>query len=319
MRAIIEQLKEARSVLLFPHINMDGDALGSSVALCLGLRQMGKECSILIEDEIPEYLSFLDKGYCIRQADRTPDLSIAVDCGDESRIENRKSVFYSARTTACIDHHLLHANFAWDCLVDPEASATGVLVLKLLEEIGVRITAEMADALYVAIMTDTGSFRYSNADRQTHLMVARLYEYGMDHVPLCNAIYDSIPLSQMKLEAATLGNLQIFASGKASIAHATLEMIQEAGATTDQTETIIDRLRSIRNVEIAAFLKEKPDGNYKASFRAKTYADVGGLAYRLGGGGHRKASGCTVKGPLSAALDTVRTAIEEELSSWTGS
>jgi phosphoesterase RecJ-like protein len=313
MKTIINQLSKAGSVLLFPHINMDGDALGSSVALCLGLRQMGKECSILIEEDIPDYLAFLDKGYCIRRAERIPDMSIAVDCGDESRIENRKEIFYAAQTTACIDHHLLHADFAWDCLVDPEASATGILVFHLLEEAGVRITPEMADALYVALMTDTGSFRYANADRQTHLVVARLYEQGLDHVPLCNAIYDSVPLSQIALEAKALENMQIFARGKGCISYATLDAIREAGATPDQTETIIDRLRSIRDVEIAAFLKEKPDGNYKASFRAKTDADVGTLAHRLGGGGHRKAAGCTVKGPLSSALEVVRIAVEEEL------
>ncbi|MDD2294359.1 MAG: bifunctional oligoribonuclease/PAP phosphatase NrnA [Eubacteriales bacterium] len=313
MLAIAQKLKTADSVLLFPHINMDGDALGSSVALCLALRQLGKTCSILIEDDIPEYLAFLDKGYCIRDAVRIPDVSLAVDCGDVSRIENRREIFYAAADTACIDHHLLHADFARDCLVDSGAAATGTLVFRLLEEMNIHFTPEIADALYVAIMTDTGSFRYSNADRQTHLIIARLYEYGLDHVPLCNAIYDNIPLSQVKLEASALQNMEIFAGGRACIAHATLDMVEAAGATPDQTENIIDRLRSIRDVEIAVFLKEKADGNYKVSFRAKSYADVGTLAYRLGGGGHRKAAGCTVAAPLGNARDLLRDAVEQEL------
>ncbi|HRV33756.1 MAG TPA: DHH family phosphoesterase, partial [Anaerovoracaceae bacterium] len=104
MNGIVQKLKAAESILLFPHINMDGDALGSSVALCLALRQMGKTCSILIEDDIPDYLKFMDKGYCIAHADHIPDISLAVDCGDVSRIENRREVFYAASNTACIDH-----------------------------------------------------------------------------------------------------------------------------------------------------------------------------------------------------------------------
>ena len=314
MLAIAHKLKTAESVLLFPHINMDGDALGSSIALCLALRQLGKNCSILIEDDSPEYLAFLNKGYCIRNPEQIPDMSVAVDCGDVSRIDRRKEIFYAAAATACIDHHLLHADFAQDCLVDSAAAATGMLVFQLLEEMGIQFTQEIADALYVAIMTDTGSFRYSNADRRTHLIIARLYEYGLDHVPLCNAIYDNVPLTQVKLEAKAMDNMEIFANGRACIAHSTLEMIEAAGATPDQTENIIDRLRSIRDVEIAIFLKEKPDGNYKASFRAKSYADVGTLAYRLGGGGHRKAAGCTVAAPLEEAMRILMNAAEEELN-----
>lgn len=314
MNGIVQKLKAAESILLFPHINMDGDALGSSVALCLALRQMGKTCSILIEDDIPDYLKFMDKGYCIAHADHIPDISLAVDCGDVSRIENRREVFYAASDTACIDHHLLHADFAQDCFVDPEAAATGVLVFKLLKELGVECTPEIADALYVAIMTDTGSFRYANTDRQVHLIIAELYECGLTHVPLCNAIYDNIPLSQIKLEAEALENLEIFAGNKACISYATLEMIKGANATPDQSENMIDRLRSIKDVEVAIFLKEKPDGNYKVSFRAKSYADVGSLAYRLGGGGHQKASGCTVEGPLENALCILKDAVQEELN-----
>ena len=312
-KAIIRRLEEARRILLYPHINMDGDTLGSSVALCIGLRQMGKSCHILIEDDIPAYLAFLDRGYCVRQAAGPVDLSLAVDCGDVSRIEKRKETFFAARHTACIDHHLLRVNFARYCYVDPEASATGLLVLDMLEELGVEVTAEMADALYVAIDTDTGSFRYANADRATHLAVAKLYQYGLDHLPLCNAIYDNIPLSQMLIESEALSRMELFAGGQAVLSYCTGEMLEKAGATMEQCGTIIDRLRSLQDVEVAVFLKEKEDGNFKASFRAKTYADVGALANRLGGGGHTKAAGCTMAGPLDKARELLKVAVSEAL------
>lgn len=307
-------LAKAERVLLFPHVNMDGDAMGSSVALCVALRQLGKQCSILIEDDIPDYLVFLDKGYCVWHAPYTPDVSLAVDCGDVSRIEERKEVFYSAPKTLCIDHHLLNADFASDCYVDPEAAATGIPVYHLLEKLHVQITPEIADALYVAILTDTGSFRYSNADRNTHLIVAKLYEYGLNHVPLCNAIYDNIPLSQLALETRVLSQMELFAEGRACIGCTDLATIEACGSTPNQTETIIDRLRSIKGVEIAVFLRERNQNIYKASFRSKSYADVGGIASRLGGGGHRKAAGCTITGSLQDAKRIAMAAVTEELN-----
>src|SRR5665647_408195 len=103
LKDIVEKLNNSQNVLLFPHINMDGDALGSSIALCKGLRMLGKECYILLDDEIPKYLAFLDKGYCVNKALIFPDTCVAIDCGDISRIENRKDIFFSAKTTICID------------------------------------------------------------------------------------------------------------------------------------------------------------------------------------------------------------------------
>ena len=314
LKDIVEKLNNSQNVLLFPHINMDGDALGSSIALCKGLRMLGKECYILLDDEIPKYLAFLDKGYCVNKALIFPDTCVAIDCGDISRIENRKDIFFSAKTTICIDHHLVNEPFAKFNIIDPTSAATGILIFKILKDLEVKIDKEIADALFVAILTDTGSFRYSNADENTHLAVAELYQYGLDHVTICNAIYDNVPPTQMVIESNVLNKMEIFASGKACISYATCQMLKDADVTPDQTETVIDKLRSIQGVEIAAFLKEKPDGNYKASFRAKSYANVAKIAVSLGGGGHEKASGCIVMPPLENALKTVKLAIEKELS-----
>ncbi len=314
LKNIAEQIKSANNILLFPHINMDGDALGSAVALCKGLRSIGKQCYILLEDDIPPYLAFLDKGYCVDAAPISPDVCIAVDCGDISRIEERKNVFLSAAVTVCIDHHIAGGAFADLSLIDQTSSATGMLIFDLLKALNADIDKEIAEALFVAIVTDTGSFRYSNTDKRTHLVAAELYDYGVDHVTLCNLLYDSVPPSQFIIESDVLTRMELFASGKACISYATCAMLEAAGATPDQTEAVIDKLRSIRGVEIAAFLKERPDGNFKASFRAKSYANVAKLAFALGGGGHKKASGCTLAPPLSAAIKILKDAIQEELS-----
>lgn len=312
-KEIIQKLNDAKSILLFPHINMDGDAFGSSIALCLGLRSLGKTCNILLEDEIPDYLKFMDHGYCINEANYSSDINIAIDSGDISRLENRKEVYLSAPCTLSIDHHISNSSFSQLSYIDSTVAATGMLIYELLKTLSVAITPEIADALYLAILTDTGSFRYSNTSKETHLLVSELYDCGLDHVTICNAVYDSVPPSQIAIEALILQQMEIFADGKACISYSNNEMLEQAGATPDQTETVIDRLRSIKNVEIAVFLKEKPDGSFKASLRAKTYANVRKIAFELGGGGHEKASGCTLNQSLSEAIETIKIAVEKEL------
>lgn len=316
LQDIADALLGAEHILLFPHIQIDGDALGSAVALCIAMRQLNKSCHILVEEDIPEYLAFLDQGYCIREAEITPDVSVAVDCGDVSRIEGRKEVFYSAKKTLCIDHHLLHADFADHCYVDSEAAATGILMFRLfqlLQSEGLIITPDMANAVFVAILTDTGSFCYSNADQRTHRIVADLYDYGLDHSPLCDAIHDHIPLQQLLIEGKALESVQLYADGRICLSVLSLKTMGEYGVTPNQTGRVIDRLRSIQGVDIAIFLREKPDGTYKASFRSKSNADVGSIAHRLGGGGHRKAAGCTIHVPLPEAVRLVVDAAKAEL------
>ena len=267
-----------------------------------------------MEVEIPDLLKFMDKDYCVSVAPYDSDVNVAIDCGDSSRIEKRKETFFSAPCTICIDHHMLNEAFADFALIDSNSAATGILVYDILKALSVEFSAEIADALFLAILTDTGSFRYSNASKETHLVAAELYDYGLDHVSICNAVYDSIPSSQMAIEALILQKMELFAAGKACISYASNEMLKEAGAKSDQTENVIDRLRSIQGIEVAVFLKEKPDGNFKASFRAKSYANVGRIAVALGGGGHEKASGCTMEQALPEAIEIIKAFVEKELS-----
>lgn len=313
MLEIVNRLRDANNILLFPHINMDGDALGSSVALCLGLRSLGKRCEILLEDEIPEYLKFVDRGYCTHQASYASDVSIAIDCGDSSRIENRKDIYFAAPCTVCIDHHIVNEDFAELSMIDSNAAATGMLIYSLLKALDVIFTAEIADALFLAILTDTGSFRYSNATKETHQVVSALYDCGLDHVKICNAIYDNFPASQIAVESLALQQMKFFAESRICVSYTQNVQLEKVGATPDQTECIVDRLRSIKGVEIAIFLKEKPSGDYKASFRAKSYANVGRIAFNLGGGGHEKASGCTIAQSLEDAIEIVIAAAVKEL------
>ena len=309
---LIKTIEKAQKILIFTHMNMDGDAAGSSCALCRSLRLMGKDCFVLLEDDCPKYLEFLDEGgYFTMTAPWTPDLSIAVDCGDDSRIEKRKDVFHAAGKTMCIDHHMKAASFAQENVVDPEAPAAGSLIFELLPAMNAPVDKEIAEALYVAIATDTGSFRYGNTTPQAHLDTAKLYGYGIDHVKLCNIVWGSFPLPQLKLEALAVERAVLFADGKAAISWCTLDDLETLGAKDEHTECCIDRIRSIEGVEAAAFLKEKPDGTIKISLRSKSYADVNAVARAFDGGGHLRASGGRLKGVrMEEAVRLLKPALE---------
>ena len=312
---IKREIKKAGKILIFTHMSMDGDAAGSSCALCKSLRRMGKEAYILLEDECPEYLLFSDgEGCFVKEAPWTADAAIAVDCSGDSRIEKRVDAFRAAGVRLCVDHHIKTGPFADYEVIDPDSPAAGNLVFELLKDMGAPIDKSIAENLYTAIVTDTGRFRFSNTTPQALLDVAELMGYGIDYSGICNKIWDSTPLPQLKLEALAVDRAEIFAGGKAAISWCNQEDIKALGAKTEMTETCIDRLRAIQGVEIAAFLKEKEDGRLKCSLRSKEYANVNAIAAKFDGGGHERASGCSFKCSAEEALMQLKAAIEEQLS-----
>lgn len=312
--AIIKEIRDAYRVLIFTHTTMDGDAAGSSLALCRTIRSMGKAAFIILEDEYPDYLAFLNEGmggmpYFLPEAPYTADLSIAVDFSSEDRLEHRRDSFFSSKRRVCIDHHLGNGDFADEAVIDSSAAASGLLVLEMFEQGGIAIDRKSAECLYVAILTDTGSFRYSSCDRRALDAVSRLYSFGIDNASLCSAVYDNHPLAQLKLESLAVERVKLFADGEACISWCTLEDINRLGAKYEYSDTCIDRIRSIAGVEIAAFVKEKKPGVFRVSLRAKSYGDVNTIAAYFGGGGHVKASGCTVEGELDYVMSKMSEAI----------
>ena len=309
------KLAEAGSILIFPHVNMDGDALGSAAAVCRALRKMGKTCWILLEDEIPRNLRFLDSGLCTYDQNlvAVQDISLCLDCGDISRFLKRKEKFLEGRISICIDHHRTTEPFCDYNYVDPDAAATGQLIYHLLEAMGSDIDSDMADALFTAITTDTGNFQYSNTNRECHEIAAVLYDLGVDVPGVSQQIYESARLERIRLHAEALAQLRIFADGQAAMAVVTQEMLKKTGAGMDETEGIVDKLRSIDGVEIAVLVKEDAEERIKLSLRAKRYADVAEIAGHLGGGGHVRAAGGTMYMSLEKALPIVEREVEKAL------
>lgn len=315
MKSTLDQiaikLKEAETILLYPHVLMDGDTLGSSIALCAALRKMGKTAHILIEDEIPSYLLFMEKGYCTSDQNilDTADISVSVDCSDIERFVMRKEKFLTGKLSICIDHHRTNNFFADMNYIDASAGATGEIVYELIKLMGIEIDIEMAEAIYTAITTDTGNFQYTNTTKKTHLIAAELFDIGIDLEKISVEVYQNIRHEKLKLMNEVINTIEMLCGGKADIAYVTQDMLEKTDALMEETEGIIETLRNISGVEISAFLKESKPEEIKVSMRSKTYGDVSAIAQSFGGGGHKKAAGCTLKTSLEEAKKQISSAI----------
>lgn len=307
-------LKAAQTILIFTHINLDGDALGSAAALCRVLRNSGKQAWILIDEEIPHYISFMDTEFvtCDREIMKSQDISICVDCSEYSRFPTLAENYDEGKLKLCIDHHATGNGFGDYYYIDKDAAATSELIYKLIAEMGDTIDKKTAESIYTGINTDTGSFQYSNTTAQTHAIASDLLARGIDHTAISVALYQAVSITQLKIQAKILDRAELLADGKVAVSCATKDMFDEAGAGLDDAEGSIDLLRNIEGVEIAAFLKQKADC-VKVSMRAKTYADVSEIAGKFGGGGHVKAAGCTLKMSMDEALEVLK---KEILAYW---
>lgn len=308
-------IAKAKKILLYPHVNMDGDTLGSSVALCKALREAGKECYILIEDDIPANLVFLDKGYCTFDQNimKKPDLSICIDCGDESRFLMRKDKFKQAKKSLCIDHHRTTTPYCDYNYIDADSAATGELIYQLLCAMELPIDKEIGEALFAAITTDTGNFKYSNTTKKTHEIAAALYDAGINSNDVCVELYENVRMERILIENKVLGTMSTICGGKGVIAYCTQDMLKETNALMDETENVVQKLRSISGVEVAGFIKENGENDVKVSLRSKKYVDVAAIAAEFGGGGHCRAAGFSLNCTMTEAFDRVTEKITDSL------
>ena len=321
MQAVCDALKSAESMYLFSHIVADGDAVGSCAALCHAMRMLGKKADILFEDEVPDNLQFLDKGYIQFVDENTElekrDLCIALDCNSASRFPKREKLFWGAgEKTVCIDHHIARGEFADLDYVDSTASATAEIVFELLLTMGIEPDKEIGEAVYTGIATDTGNFQYTNTTKKTHLITAELYDLDIDTKKINVILYQSVRPQKLRLRNLIMDELEMFCGGLASMAWVTLEMYREADAKVDESDGINAVLRDIRGVEIGVFLREKHKDEIKVGMRSKEYIDVSEICAALGGGGHKHAAGCTIHKTLSETIPWVREAVETALLSF---
>lgn len=310
-------LSQANHIVLTAHVHPDGDALGSLLALYACLSVQGKQVKILLDDEVPRAFKFLtnwDKIEKPRNVMTGVDLLVVLDSSDLERTGKVKDVVSAPILN--IDHHISNLKFADYWYIDSQVAATGELIFKLLKEMNTTITSSMASALFAAIATDCGFFRYANTSAETLKIASELVALGAKPHSISEYL-DTKPLAVIKILPKVLDTLEIFDCGQyGQIAALTLN--QEILADfKDDTEGFINYPRNIEGVEIAIMFKEADAHSVRVSLRSRM-TDVSQLALAFGGGGHARAAGCTVSEPLDKAKNLVIDAAREQLTKGLG-
>lgn len=310
-----QTLKEAETILIFPHGSIDGDALGSAVALCQGLRHIGKISHVMMDEEIPENIRFIENGCCSWDLDiiSVPDVCICLDNGELSRIFDRQELFSKGKTSVLIDHHKSSEPFLDLNYIDVNAAASAEIIYDLLLFMEVGLDPCMAEAIYAGIVTDTGRFQYSNTTKRTHEIVSHLMDHDIDQNKVSVEIYQSVSHEKIRLESSIIRTLRIECSGKVAAAYMTKKMLEESGAKDEETEGVVELLRNLRGVDVAVFAKENDKEGVKVSMRSKFDFDVSEIATGLGGGGHMKAAGFSSNKDIETVISETVKAIEKKM------
>ncbi|WP_052371996.1 DHH family phosphoesterase [Amycolatopsis taiwanensis] len=318
LSGVAELLRAATDVTLLAHVRPDADALGSALALgrALHLRGATVRVSFAVPGQTPESLRGLDVASLIVPVAEVPassSLLICVDTPSPSRLGSLADRIEATRAAGgsvlVIDHHASNLRYGTHHLVDPHAEATAVLVLELLDELGVPLDEPIARCLYAGLVTDTGGFR--RATPATHQAAARLLQAGVDPERLTREIIDDHPFAWLPMLSKVLGTARLEPESAQGfgLVHATVSAEASAMVRMEETEAVVDVVRSTRDAEVAAVLKEQAPGEWTVSLRALGKIDVSAAARSLGGGGHRLASGATVYGTVEEALAQVRNAL----------
>jgi len=313
--SVVDTIMQYSSCLIATHINPEGDAIGSMLALALALEQRGMMVSCYDRDGVPENNRFLPTWERVtRELPSTiPPLVIYVDADRLERCALSQKALPGAVAFVRIDHHQSDAVNPGPALVDPHAAATAELVFDLLSLLGATLTPEIATCLHTAIVVDTGRFSYTNTTPHTLHIAAQLIDSGADLPTIIDWIWGRTKFAAAKLTGIALSSLQLSAAGRIAWAVLREEDFRAAGAQTDDTEEIIDSIRSIRGTGVAILFSEK-QGQVRISMRSNGEVDVAKLARAFGGGGHVKAAGITYQGPIDYAVCDVLRAIELELN-----
>ena len=316
---ILDALETPGPIVVTSHINPDGDALGSELAFAAWLRGRGREVRIINADAAGPRYAFLDpEGLCEAFDPARHDallagagVAVILDVCRWDRLGRvGDGLARSGALLICIDHHVAESPVPVQVqLIDTAAAATGELVHELIQAAGGTIDAAMARSLYVAVMTDTGSFRYANTTPRTHAIAADLLRHPLDTAGLYDAVYGQNSEPRLRLMGEVLGGLELQADSQVVLLTVTREMLSKVGASPADSEGLAELGRTLEGCRAAAALTEQPDGRIKVSLRSRGGLDVARVAGGLGGGGHPGAAGILMEGPLSAARERVAAAL----------
>jgi phosphoesterase RecJ-like protein len=318
IEAIAEMIAARDRFLLLTHINPDGDALGSLLALGEGLTALGKKVTMFYEGEVPEMYSFLPGLADAVSSPGSPDdyqVAVLLDCHTFDRVGPSAATMSGIGLRVVLDHHLVEGELPEFALVDPEVSAAGELVWSLLNHLGVRISPSMAVNLYVAVYTDTGAFSFSNTTADVLEIAADLVRAGADPWNIFSSLYLNRSPARLRLLGLALTNMELFLDGRVAAMSVTAGMMADTGSCAGDTDGFVEYPRSIKGTELAVLIRESGAGMYKVSLRSMGRINAAALAQTFNGGGHFQAAGCTVSGTLSEVKEKVVAAAADLLAS----
>lgn len=316
---VVREIKKRETFLITTHINPEGDAIGSSLALALALASAGKKVSVITRDPVPANLKFLPHSDTVQQIRGVEDIStrfdavVTVDCGDLERVGFLKKGNIPGDILINIDHHVTNIGFGDVNFVEESVASAG-LVYEIMERLNIPLNADIAVCIYTALLTETGSFRYANTDTDTFRLSADMLKAGANPWIIAENIYNRNSLGRLNLLGLVLSNLTVHENGKIAWITVREEMYKETGTTKDDVEDFINYPRSIIGVEVAVLFRES-NNDYKISMRSNGKVDVASIALVFGGGGHSMAAGCLVKGQLEEVKKKVLGRVEEAIRS----
>jgi bifunctional oligoribonuclease and PAP phosphatase NrnA len=314
LQAVAEALRAHDRFLVTTHENPDGDALGSLLSTTLALRQLGKDVQMYLygASPLPREYGFMELDELRRElpADTAERVLVAVDCAKADRLGPNPVVLEQAASVIDIDHHHDNTRFGDVNLIVPDASSTGEVLRDVFRELGVALTPELAEPLYIALVTDTGRFQYTNTTPKALRLAAELVEAGADVHRVFQGVYESVEFAKLKLLARALDRAQIYEGGRVVVSYLLRTDFGEVGAVEPYSEGIIDYLRAVEGAWLAVLIREPPrsDGpSRRVSLRSSIdELDVSAIARKSGGGGHRQAAGCSSEASIEEITDFVR-------------
>ncbi len=312
---LLKAIGDGRTFLIASHENPDGDAIASTLALGNALREMGKHVTVYNRDGVPDDYQFLPGWEAVVTSlpeMASFDVGVVLDAGELRRAG--AWIRSACRLLVNIDHHPHSEDFGDIYWVDERASATGVLIYRLLGALDWPISLDIATCLYTTILSDTGSFRYSNADPEAFLVAGEMVAKGVDPWAIASGLYESQEECRLRLLGMALPTLEVAPCGTIAAITVTEEMLAATQARPEHTDRFVNYPRSIRGVEVAIFFRQIGPDLFKVGFRSKGKIDVGALAREFGGGGHHNAAGAVVEGELSTVRRQVFVRLGELLS-----
>lgn len=308
-------LKQAGPILILTHRRPDGDTVGSAAALCRALRKTGKEAFVFANEDITPRLGFLLEGLTAPEGYAYAYV-VAVDIADTTLLTDGAKVF-AEKIDLCLDHHPSNKEYAQDMVLHGKAAATGEVIYLLARALGVEMDLPIWEALYIAVATDTGCFKFSNTTPLAHRIAADAIEAGLDFLPHNRTFFEAKSKVRFMIERKMFDDMIFSENGEVCCSHLERDWLNEIGATDDDLDNLSTLTMSLEGVKCGIILTQnKKDKAYKVSVRSHRPAEANRICANFGGGGHPRAAGCTVDMPAKEACAALMAAAAEELARW---